>query len=374
MRFVVLAFAVLTASALPAPVASQQPAKPAKNDSSKAAKAARDSAKAAKAAKDSGSLQKFFQNEQPLTLTLTTNIGRIRGDKTSSPWRPATLSYAGPSPDSIVKVPLRIKTRGIWRLKNCDFPPIYLNFTSQAAKPTVFRGLDQVKLTSYCRNNDEFERYVLQEFQLYRMLRLLTPVSHAVRLVHMTYTDSASGKVEATRYAFMEEEPLMVAARIGGKMSKLKGATPGDLEPNQLAIDGLFEYMIGNTDFAWGALHNVELLAANNGDYLPVIYDFDFSGAVNTRYATVDPQLFNKIRRVRDRTYRGYCVPAEYYPKTFALFNAKKDAMYALYRDPIGKLLPQNIVDETLKYFDDFYKTINDPRAAKNDIIDECKR
>jgi hypothetical protein len=43
-----------------------------------------------------------------------------------------------------------------------------------------------------------------------------------------------------------------------------------------------------------------------------------------------------------------------------------------LYRDTVGKLLRHDTVDETLRYFDEFYKTINDPRAAKSHIIDAC--
>ena len=133
---------------------------------------------------------------------------------------------------------------------------------------------------------------------------------------------------------------------------------------------GFFQYMIGNTDFALSELHNAELLSMPMGDYYPVLYDFDFSGAVNARYATVDPQL--SVKRVRDRLYRGYCVPEDTYPRVIALFNAKKDSIYALYRDAIGKLLPENTVTETLKYYDEFYKTINDPKQAKRDIMETC--
>src|SRR5882672_2459814 len=88
-------------------------------------KAPKDSTKT-KAPKDSGQLSKFFQTETPLTATLTTNIKRIRGDKSAdAPYRPATLSYAGAAPDTAsVAVPVRIRTRGIWRLKTCEFPPI----------------------------------------------------------------------------------------------------------------------------------------------------------------------------------------------------------------------------------------------------------
>jgi hypothetical protein len=337
------------------------------------AKLARDSVKMAKAAKDSGSVGRFFQSETPLTVTLTTNIKRIRGDKSDKPpWRPATLSYAAPAPDTgTVTIPIRIRTRGIWRLKNCDFPPLWLNFTSAGVKGTEFKGLDQVKLASYCRNNDEYERYIIQELELNRALRLLTPVAHAVRAVRVAYVDSASHKTEATRWAFLQEEPLTLAGRLQGRMLKVNGASPGDLDPYQTTLVGVFQYFIGNTDFSYAGLHNIELLGLNNATaVLPIAHDFDFSGAVNARYATTPPQL--GIHTVRDRLFRGYCESPDEYAKVFALFNAKKESIYGLYRDSIGKLLPDKTVRETLDYFDDFYKTINNPKAAKNDIVDRC--
>jgi hypothetical protein len=337
------------------------------------AKIAKDSAKMAKAAKDSGSVGRFFQSETPLNVTLTLNIKRIRGDKGDlPPWRAATLSYAKAAPDTAaISIPVRVKTRGIWRLKNCDFPPIWLNFSGNDVKGTEFKGLDQIKLTSYCRNNDEYERYILQELQLNRALRLITPVAHAVRAVHVTYVDSASKKVEATRWAIFQEEPLTLAGRLNARLLRQTGAGPDDLDPHQSAIFGLFQYFVGNTDFSISGLHNVELLGLNNGlSVYPVAHDFDFSGAVNSRYATTPPQL--GIRTVRERLYRGYCVPPAEFEKGFALFNAKKDSIYALYRDPIGKLLPEGTVKETLQYFDDFYKTINNPKDAREDVIKRC--
>lgn len=322
---------------------------------------------------DSAMVSKFFRNETPFVATLTTNIGRLRGDKNAetSPWRPGTFAYTGPD-TAHGTVPVQLKTRGIWRLKNCQFPPVRLNFTSEAVKHTPLVGLDQPKLVNHCRDEDQYEQYLLQEFQLYRIYRLLTPASHAVRLLRLTYADSGKDKEKpmATRYAFFVEPPGELAARMNARQTKIKGARPDDLEPFQSALVGVFEYMIGNTDFAFGALHNAELIQMANGDYWPVVYDFDFAGAVNTRYATVDPQLRN--RTVRDRLYRGYCVPNEQYPKVFALFNEKKDSIYALYRDSLGSLLRPQIVEETLKYFDEFYKTINNPKSAKNDIIDAC--
>jgi hypothetical protein len=321
---------------------------------------------------DTTGVAELFNTAEPLDMTLTFNVKRVRGDKGDNPqWHAATLTYTPPNASAPVTLPIKVKTRGIWRLHNCDFPPIFLNFTSKEAKESIFKGLDQPKLTSVCRDDNAYEQYVLQEYQLYRIYRLLSPYSHAARLVHVTYTDSASGKPTMTRYGFLLEEADAVAARQHGKIMKLKGATVDDLVAHDAALTGVFEYFIGNTDFSVTGLHNVELLGRENtGDVIPIMYDFDFSGAVNTRYATPDPRL--RIRTVRERLYRGYCVPDSVYTPVFALFNAKKDSIYALYSDKVGALMDPKIVRETLGYFDEFYKTINNPRDAKDDIIKAC--
>ena len=142
-------------------------------------------------------------------------------------------------------IPVKLKTRGIWRLKNCQFPPVRMNFTSEAVKHTPFAGLDQPKLVNHCRDDDTYEQYVLQEFQLYRIYRLLTPASHAVRLVKMTYADSGKEKEKplAVRYAFIEEPPGELASRLNARQTKIKGAGPSDLEPFQSALVGVFQYM-----------------------------------------------------------------------------------------------------------------------------------
>lgn len=313
---------------------------------------------------------KIFREETPLPVTFTINIGRIKHDRADSvPWRAATLTL--PDEDGkAVTVPVRARTRGIWRLHNCEFPPIRLNFKGDDTKHTALHGLDKPKLVNFCRNSDAYEIYLLQELQLYRVYNLLTPVSHRVRLLRMTYVDSASAKPMTTRYAFLEEEPEALAERLGGRFLRQKGASPGDLDEYQDALFGVFQYMIGNTDFAVSALHNVELVTMPDMAIDPVAYDFDYSGAVNTRYAVPSEKL--PIRNVRERLFRGYCEPDSAFTKAFARFREQKDSIYALYHDPIGQMLPKRVVDETLSYFDEFYDTISDARVARRRIVEAC--
>ncbi|MEO7455694.1 MAG: hypothetical protein ABIY52_05485 [Gemmatimonadaceae bacterium] len=354
--------AVLCAApALHAQDKAKKPKKEAKPDSLKTPGAKADSLKP----------PPLFTSEKPLVVTFTTNVKQLRDDKgDTSPYRAATMTYTGDDGKPVV-VPMRAKTHGIWRLKHCDFPPVRLNISNKDAKGTVFHDAEKPKFVSTCKDRDSYEQLVLQEMQLYRIYQLLTPVSHRVRTLRVSYADSASGKVEATRYGFIFEDPDKLADRFNGKMLKTKGAGPDDLDPEQSGLVYLFQYLIGNTDFSFNGLHNGEMILRPDGSpLLPVAYDFDFSGAVNAPYATVDPRL--AVKRVRDRLFRGYCAHSAELPLAAGKFLAKKDAIYALYHDDLGKLMDERVVRETLAWYDDFFDAISTPRKLEQTVTSQC--
>ena len=323
-----------------------------------------------KAAARAKETEAFFAAAEPFDVTFTTNIKRIRGDKDDkAPWRAASFSYTDAG-GKTVSVPAQVRTRGIWRLKNCEFPPLRVNFRNEDTKGTLLNGMDKPKLVNFCRDTDQFENYIKQEMQAYRIYGLLTPASHRARLLRITYVDSASGKTHAKRYGIMLEEGEMMAARLGGPLIEIKGATPDNLDTYHDVLAGVFHYFIGNTDWSTHSLHNMELVGEPDGDVVPVPYDFDFAGIINAAYASVDPSL--SIPSVRQRLYRGFCHAPDDYSKAFATFNEKKDAIFGLYKDPVGSSLPAKTVSETLKYIEDFYTTINDPKRAKKNILDAC--
>lgn len=310
---------------------------------------------------------RFWRDTTPMELTLTVNLRQLRGDRSpNATWRRATLAYTvGGRTDTM---PLQIRTRGIWRLKNCQFPPLRLNFAERAIKGTIFEGVNRPKMVNACNDDDRSEQYVLKEFQLYRVHNVVTEASHHARLARVTVVDSASGRRAFTRWGFLIEEPDAVAARLRGIAVEQEGARSTDLEPRSSAIMGVFQYLIGNTDFSISNLHNVELVRVDFGVHVPVAYDFDFAGAVDAHYAR--PPEILPIRRVTERIYRGECVPAEEIDRAVALMHEKKDAIYALYRDAIGRLLPEGTVSSTLRFYDEFFRDTSDPRTVKRRITD----
>ena len=311
----------------------------------------------------------LFRSSEPVALTLTMNLRQIKKDrKEDAPWRAATLTYKNLE-GATAEVPARVRTRGIWRMKNCDIPPLRIDFAKENVKQTLFSGQDRVKLVLPCHNNDRYEGLLLEEMQLYRIYQLFTPISHRVRLLHLTIADSGSNKVEMTRLAFFVEDEAETTKRNGGHMFEVKGATWHDLDPETSAIVGLFQYLIANTDYSVPALHNMELMAKDTSMY-PIAYDFDFAGVVNAPYAIPDYRL--PIKRVTQRLFRGPCAPASYYPAAIEAFKTRRDSIAALYKDDIGKRIPPGRVKEIIEYFDDFYKIIDDSRQFKREVLDAC--
>ena len=309
-------------------------------------------------------LAPFFKDHSPLAITLETDIRELSRDRTGEPeWQPATIRFA--DGDSLTA---RVRTRGIFRRRRCSLPPLKLDLPQNKAKATAFAGLNKPKLVTHCGTTERHEQYVVQEYLLYRVYELLTPLSHRARLVRVTYVDPRDRADSSSRYAIVLEEDEDVAARTGLRVVEITGAGPADLDSYQSALVGVFQYLIGNTDWSATGLHNVVLLQSMLTTY-PVAYDFDFSGAVDATYATPDPRL--GIRTVRERLYRGFCTTEDRWAEVFAHIRSQKEAIWALYREEPA--LDAGIRDRTLAYFDQVFRILDDPAAANREIVRKCR-
>lgn len=308
-----------------------------------------------------------FLESGTLAATLETDMRKLKRDRRGDPeWQPAILRFAGASgPDSLEA---EVRTRGIYRRANCGLPPLRLDIPRKAAERTPFRGLNKFKLVVHCEDTDLHEQYVVQEYLLYRVYNLLTPVSQRARLLRMTYVDRESPSDSVTRYAILIEEDEDVARRTGTQLIEAVGARPIDLDSYQSALVGVFQYMIGNTDWSIAGLHNFKLLQSVRTTY-PMAYDFDFSGAVNARYATPDPRL--PIRSVRDRLFRGYCTTEDRWQEVYDLFRQKREAIIALYTSEPA--LKPSVRDRTLDYFDEFFRLLERSDRAHTTLGRSCR-
>ena len=275
---------------------------------------------------------------------------------------------------------VKLSLRGNSRQKTqiCNFPPLKLNFKRKQVKKTVFAGQNKLKLVTYCKNKYSFEQFSLREFAAYRLLNQLTDLSYRVRMARITYNDIDNRERDVVSYDFFIEDVDDLAKRNGLKEIDVDKIYKPDVEPEHSALITLFEYMIGNLD--WSILsgtdddkccHNARLLRNKDeqGPYIPVIYDFDFSGLVNASYAK--PPTRAKIRNVRKRKYRGFCVFNDQIPGAIEKFKNARANMYAVIDNIPG--MSGREKKSTTKYLDGFFVIINDSDKIQSKIYDHCR-
>jgi len=322
----------------------------------------------------------LFSSHETMELTLTGPFDEVFKDRDQdSEDHPAQLAYTTDAGGRDT-IDVEIRTRGKFRLQRstCNFPPLHVRFARKEAEGTPFQGAGRIKLVTHCRTgNSTYEQYVLKEYLAYRVFNLFTDKSFRVRLARITYVESEKDREPITAYGFFIEDKDEVAARAGYQVLDAPAIPPENHDPAQLSLVEVFEYLIGNTD--WDAFlrgpdddeccHNTKNIGPPYGPVYAVPYDFDWSGLVDARYARPDAKL--GIRSVRQRLYRGICRSTEQLQATLQLFLARKDSVYALFRNQEG--LEERELERALGYLDDFYEVISDPRRVKREMEDRCR-
>ena len=186
----------------------------------------------------------------------------------------------------------------------------------------------------------------------------------------ITYDDK-EGKFDPTpHYGFLIEDIDDLAKRNG--MKEYNDSIPNQEVCNRVELDRLmlFQYMIGNLDWSIPYRHNFKLIA-NKDKALPIAipYDFDFTGMVNTSYA--QPPADIDVPTVRTRVFRGLCRMEEGYDATRDYFQEIKPEVYAIYQD--SEYLSDKSMTYAIKYLDNFYKVLDNPKLFDQKIFRGCR-
>jgi hypothetical protein len=323
----------------------------------------------AAAARPAAAQAPLFRSDSVLAVTLRTDLRALFRDRDTAHvvWRSATLTYAGP--DSAVTVPLLVRTRGIFRRATCDVPPLRLRFEDAQVRGTLLTHLRHPKLVTHCYDHDEYEQNLLQEYAIYRSWQLFTRYAFAARLVRVTYQDSTGRVRPVTRYGIVTEDPERLAQRVGATVLTQGDVRIGRLNRTSASLLGVFQYLIGNTDWGVPTRHNVALLRTADSAIYAVPYDFDWSGIIDARYAR--PAPFLHIQRVTERVFRGVCQPQDDLVPTLVRFEAMRDSITAIYRS-VPDLQPR-VLARALHYLDGFYDAIADhARFWRREVEQRC--
>ena len=311
----------------------------------------------------------FFNDTSIMSATILANTSKLFSHEKKGFIMPAHF-ITKLSDGTNVDDQIQLEMRGHFRHDYCYIPPLKLIFKYK--KSSVFYSLKSTKLVSQCKMASMYNQYILKEFLVYKMFNLLTDMSFRVRLLNINFQDSAGKKKPVTEHAFLMED-LKDLAKRNNCIEWAKGnLNTESTHRRQMTIISIFEYMIGNTDFAVSANHNIRLIVPDTDSLMrpfAVPYDFDYSGLVNAEYAVPDEKL--EIENVRVRVYRGFKRTMPELNEVVDIFKQKKEKIYALVNN--FDLLNSGSKREMTDYLDAFFDIIKDPRQVKSIFIDGAR-
>jgi hypothetical protein len=238
----------------------------------------------------------YLAAQEGSSFTLELDLQDIIDNKKTNQYFPATIV----TPDGR-SFNLEVRPRGKFRRKACEIPPLKLKFAKKALKANHLDTLNEVKMLVPCYNNSRGEDLILREYVAYKLYEKINPAASVrARLVKLVVRDRREGRPRKPAYALMVEHEEETAARLQGKMEALYNLPQDSFAMEHLALNAVFQYMIGNTDWELHNFRNIYLFRSfSGGKLIPLPFDFDFSGLVSAPYAT--PGSTTGLGKVQDR-------------------------------------------------------------------------
>jgi hypothetical protein len=312
----------------------------------------------------------LFSSDELLQITLCFDIREFVKTKNEQQYMDAQLTVKTSEDDSVSQ-DIKLKARGFMRLSYCSFPPIMLKFSNKKDSARIM-GKGTLKLVTHCTKSAVFEDYLFKEYLAYKLFNLVTPYSFKTRLVQIHYVDINKPENSFTAYGFLVENEETMAARNNAVVINLKNVTQKQMETYDMARVAVFNFMIGNTDWSVPFQHNVKIVKTLNelsDKGIPVAYDFDFSGLVNTVYSAPAEQL--PIKSVSERYYLGMCYSDEELKPVIDEFIGLKEQFLGIVED--FNYLSKGDKKQVENYINSFYKMNKNQTMLISDLNRTCK-
>lgn len=298
----------------------------------------------------------LFSREDPLHLSLKVDLKKFRRDRRKEEYQDAELTCSVNDQFQITN-PVRIMARGEFRRDNCNFPPFWLNIRHSGITSDSLRDMEvnRMKMVVRCRPASTYENYVLREFLVYKIYNIITPYSYRVRLCRLKLIDTSKNNQEREDWAFIQEPDEVMGPRLNGAMYKGNQLSMRSVNPEIMDLMALFCYMIANGDYSVRGRHNLKILTVRPpgpAGFLPVPYDFDYTGLVNTHYAIPGETL--GIRTVRERYFLGPCRSKPVMLETIKKLASHKEEIYECING--FEYLPEKERADMVAYLETYYE------------------
>lgn len=315
---------------------------------------------------------RLFEDDELLEITLEFDLSTYFRAKPKEEYLKGKITFHPDRADSITR-DIRIRTRGEFRNMWCFYAPIELNFKNAGFGYSDLDSIGKIKMVPQCTSTSESAKYVLIEYLIYKMYSVMTDTSFRVRLLTVNYIDSENKKKPVTQYGFLIEPLKMLTARTNSVEVTSRGVTQKSIYQGVMDRVAIFNYMVGNYDWAVPNRHNIKVIKPLTFDNLnlavAVPYDFDWTGLVNASYAV--PAEITGTITVRERIFLGVCRDKEVYRKDLEEFLILKEEFYRVITD-FPYLNARQKTDMTT-YLDEFFTQCSGKQRILDIFVNSCK-
>lgn len=303
--------------------------------------------------------------EDALKLEIEVDLDSLIENKNTNDYFPAVLMFED-NQEKKQKWEVEVRSRGKFRRKVCQFPPLKIKFPKKDLKEEGFKKHNEFKLVTHCVNDIKANEFLLREFLVYKLFEIVSDKGFRVQLIRATYKDRKSIS-RVKQYAILLEDEDDLEDRLEAKICEDCYNRPvEELNLEEVHKLCLFQFMIGNTDWSFAFLRNIKLLMPKDSSgYIATPFDFDFSGLVNVPYSIPDPNY--NLEHCRQRYFIGFAEDEKELERTIQHFQSKKQELIECVQN--FKYLTKAARKDIIQYMETFY-TCLDKREFLNRVVD----
>jgi hypothetical protein len=325
---------------------------------------------------EGGSAQSYsepFDINNPFEMDLIFDVKGFIKAKDTEEYLDAKIAYKNFEGESIERN-VKIRARGNVRKRICYLPPIRIHFDDEDYQVDLFDSFGKVKLVSTCKVAANQEQFLIKEYLSYKIYETITDISFKTYYMKINFIDSQGKKKPYTSYSFILEDIDDLAERNNAIEVENMGLLESQLDKQTMDLFSMYQYLISNVDWHIPSMHNVKLIKSNDHKKplpMPVPYDLDYCGIVNTNYAIPQPRV--PIESLTDRYWIGNCLTDEEFSALCAPFLESKDEIINIFEacESLDKIHKKTAV----RFINQFYSIIEkDEKQAKRTILKDCNQ
>ena len=311
----------------------------------------------------------LFKEDKLFKIHLSYSKLDILTNSNDSTYIESKLSYELDD-GSLDSIDISMRARGNYRKLNCYYLPLTLKIKKKASQGTIFQEDKKLKIVLPCLNSNRSNDHIVKEYIAYKLFELISPYHFETKLLSVQLNETKSNKtIDHNLLGIFIQDDKKTASVNDGKRIKRK-IHPNMQDPLSSARNAMFQFMIGNTDYSIAYQHNEKLFYIDD-KIVPIPYDFDMSGLVNTSYAVVSA-IKNKtlpITRVTQRLYRGFDRDDQILEEVRSDFLKKEVSVYALIDTYEKYFRDTKEFTRCKRYIESFYDIIKDDKKFQRNII-----